>query len=145
VRKQLLFPSALLGVAFFAGASRAQAQIVNDIVADIPFAFHAGSSRFPPGKYTVRVPVDYSTRMMEIVSADGRYAAFFPVIDTMTTTVPDKPELVFRKYGNDYVLWKVFDMGNSTGVELPPTEDEKALTKGRTPEERRVPGTRQQK
>ena len=34
--------------------------------------------------------------MMEIVSADGRY---------------------------DDILWKVFDMGNSTGVELPPNAE----------------------
>ena len=31
-----------------------------DIVADVPFAFHAGSTRSPPGKYTLRVPVDYT-------------------------------------------------------------------------------------
>jgi len=37
----------------------------------------------------------------------------------------------------------VFDAGNSLGVELPLTEDEKPLIKGRTPEERRVPATRQ--
>jgi hypothetical protein len=145
VRKQLLFLSALLGVVFLLGASRAQAQIVNDIVADIPFAFHAGNARFPAGRYTLRVPVDFSSRVMEIVSADGRNAAFFPVIDAQVGTPPDKPVLVFRKYGDDYFLSKVFDMGSSLGVEVVPSQDEKAVSKGRTPEERRVGGTRQPK
>jgi hypothetical protein len=69
MRKQLLSLPALLGVVFALGAVRAQTQIVEDIVADIPFAFHAGSARFPAGKYTLKVPVEFGNREMEIVSA----------------------------------------------------------------------------
>lgn len=145
MRKQLLFLSALLVVVPLLGASRAQAQIVSEIVADVPFSFHAGSARFPAGRYTLRVPVDVGGRIMEIVSADGKNAAFFPVLDAQASTPPDKPVLVFRKYGDDYFLSKVFDQGNSLGVEIVPSPDEKALAKGRTPEERRVGGARQTK
>jgi hypothetical protein len=48
-----------LGVLFVLGASRAQAQIVEDIVADIQYPFHVGNARFPAGKYILKVPVEY--------------------------------------------------------------------------------------
>jgi hypothetical protein len=141
MRKPSLF---LLAAALsILAASRLQAQIARDIVADIPFPFHAGSARFAAGKYTLKVPVEFANTQMEIISEDGRNAAFFPVIAAQAGTTPEKPMLIFRKYGDDYFLWKVFDAGNSLGVEAPFSEDEKALSKGRTPEERRVGGNHQ--
>lgn len=140
MRKRLLSVSTLLGILSVLGASRAQAQIAHDIVADIPFAFHAGSARFPAGKYTLKVPVELANQEMEIVSADFKHAAFFPVISAQSSTTPDNPVLIFRKFGDDYYLWKVFDVGNNLGVEVVTSEDEKAKTKGKTSEEKRVGG-----
>jgi len=85
----------LLGVLFVLGASRAPAQIVEDIVADIPYPFHVGSSRFPAGKYILKVPVEFENRVL--------------------------------------------------GVEVVASEDQKAFTKGRTPEEQQVTGSHQKR
>jgi hypothetical protein len=69
----------------------------------------------------------------------------FPVISAQASTTPDKPGLIFRKYGDEYYLSKVFEAGNNLGVEVVTSEDEKASTKRRTSEERRVSGGHQKK
>lgn len=35
--------------------TKADAQIVGDMEANIPFQFHAGNSKLPPGKYVIHV------------------------------------------------------------------------------------------
>ena len=67
------------------------------------------------------------------------------MIDAHAGAVADKPQLVFRKYGDDYFLWKVFDAGSDLGVEVAESQYEKVLSKGRTPEERQISGRHQAK
>src|ERR671923_2055436 len=48
----LWLPIALvLAITMF--TARTQAQIVGDLEADIPFQFHAGNAKFPPGQYMI--------------------------------------------------------------------------------------------
>jgi hypothetical protein len=50
-----------------------------------------------------------------------------------------------RQVHPEYFLWKVFDRGNTLGIEVVASEDQKAYSKGRTPEEQRVTGEHQAK
>jgi hypothetical protein len=59
-------------------ASKADAQIVGDMEANIPFQFHAGNTKLPPGKYVVHALEDSDLTMMEISSADGSTSALCP-------------------------------------------------------------------
>jgi hypothetical protein len=59
--------------------TKADAQIVGDMEANIPFQFHAGNTKLPPGKYVVHVLEDSDLTMMEISSADGSTSALFQV------------------------------------------------------------------
>jgi len=61
--------------------TEAQAQITGDLEADIPFQFHAGNTKVPPGKYTIHVVDNSALTTMEISSADGSSSALFEVRD----------------------------------------------------------------
>ena len=49
--------------------SKAQAQIVGDLEVNIPFQFHAGNAKLPPGKYVIHM-LDNDFTVMEISRAD---------------------------------------------------------------------------
>src|SRR5712664_1059242 len=51
--RQLLSLFAGLVLALTIGATKAKAQIVGDMVANVPFEFHAGNAEFPAGEYRI--------------------------------------------------------------------------------------------
>ena len=98
--------------------SKAQAQIVGNLEADIPFQFHAGNTELPPGKYIIHVLDDSDLTIMEISSADGKVSALFDVREAEANSAPARNELIFNKYGNRYFLAKLFDEGNPSGSKV---------------------------
>ena len=104
-----------IGVALGMSTISAQGQIIGQLEANIPFTFHAGGAKLPPGKYTIHVLDNSDLGLMEIQSADGRTAALFQVQDAQASTDPKKSVLVFNHYGNRYFLSKLFDEGNKAG------------------------------
>jgi hypothetical protein len=103
------------------------AQIVGSIEVNIPFQFHAGSAKLPPGNYTIRVLDSSEPTIMEISSADGATSALFEVQNSEANSTPAKSELIFNKYGNRYFLSKVFDEGNPSGSALVKSSYEKRV------------------
>src|SRR5258708_14017607 len=78
------------------------AQIMGSIEVNIPFQFHAGNAKLPPGNYTIRL-LDYSEpTIMEISSADGSTSALFEVQDIQANSTPAKSQLIFNKYVSRY-------------------------------------------
>jgi hypothetical protein len=108
--------------------SKAQAQIVGDLEVNIPFQFHAGNAKLPPGKYVIHM-LDNDFTVMEISSADGSTSALFQVKDLETNSEPAKSELIFNKYGNRYFLAKLFDEGNPSGSQVLESNYEKKVNK----------------
>src|ERR1700719_781992 len=78
--------------------AKANAQIVGDIEAKIPFQFHAGNTKFPAGEYRIHVLDNSDLTMMEISSLDGSVSALFQVQDAETNSEPTRSELIFNKY-----------------------------------------------
>ena len=141
MRRQLMSIFMLLGLLLAFGASKAQAQVVGSVEADIPFQFHAGDAKFAPGKYTVRMLDDSDLMIMEISSADTRHSALFQVRQTEAKMDPAKTELVFNQYGDNYFLSQVFDEGNKYGSEVLESHYEKMMKKGGgQPVEHRIRG-----
>ena len=95
--------------------TKAKAQITGDLEVDVPFQFHAGNSKLPPGKYFIHVLDNSDLNIMEISSADGATSALFEVCGAEANSAPAKSELIFNKYGNRYFLAKLFDEGNPSG------------------------------
>src|SRR4029077_6522954 len=92
--------------------TKAHAHIVGELEANIPFQFHAGNTKLPPGKYVIHVLDNTDLGVMEISSADGSTSALFEVRNADANSAPAKNELIFNKYGNRYFLAKLFDEGN---------------------------------
>src|ERR1700682_5961959 len=84
--------------------SKTHAQIVGGLEADIPFQFHAGNAKLPPGKYIIHVLDNSDLKIMEISSEDGSTTALFEVRGAEANSAPAKRELIFNKYGNRYFL-----------------------------------------
>ena len=104
-----------IGVVLGMSTISAQGQIIGQLEADIPFTFHAGAAKLPPGKYIIHVVDNSDLALMEIQSADDRTSALFEVREAQASTEPKKTELIFNHYGNRYFLSKVFDEGEKLG------------------------------
>ena len=59
--------------------TKAQAQIVGTLEVDVPFQFHVGNVKLPPGKYNIHVLDNTDLTVMEISNTDGSSSALFEV------------------------------------------------------------------
>jgi hypothetical protein len=108
--------------------AKADAQIVGDIEANIPFQFHAGNTKFPAGEYRIHVMDNTDLSVMEISSMDGTVSALFQVRDAEANSDPAKTELIFNRYGDRYFLAKLFDVGNTAGSQVVESGYEKKIS-----------------
>ena len=115
MKQRVLCLLGFIGVVLGISAISAQGQVIGQLEADIPFTFHAGGTKLPPGKYVIHVLNGSDLTLMEIQSADGRTSALFEVREAQDSTSPKKTELVFNHYGNRYFLSKLFDAGDKVG------------------------------
>src|ERR1700741_1958830 len=120
-------------------STKAQAQIVGNLEVDIPFQFHAGNAKLPPGKYTIHLLENTDLTVMEITSVDNSTSALFEVERAQANSAPAKSELIFNKYGNRYFLAKVFEEGNQSGSEVLESRYEKRVGKKALEAQEHVP------
>lgn len=107
---------------------KAHAQIVGDVEANIPFAFHAGNAKLPAGQYRIHVLDDSDLTVMEITSADGSTSALFQVQEAEANTAPAKSELIFNKSGNRYFLAKLFQEGSPRSSQVLASRYQKGIS-----------------
>jgi len=119
--------------------SRAHAQITDTLEVNIPFQFHAGNTKLPPGNYSIHMLENSDLKFMEITSADGSTSALFEVHETDSSSTPAKGELIFNKYGNRYFLSKLFDEGNPSGNEVVESAYEKRTSQAAAEAQIHVP------
>ena len=105
--RQALSLFAGLVLALTIGAGKAKAQIVGDMVANVPFEFHAGNAEFPAGEYRIHSVDDSGLAVMQISTMDGSRSALFQVQESDASATPTKSELIFNKYGDQYFLSEV--------------------------------------
>jgi hypothetical protein len=114
MRIRLVSLMAVLGFAL-CGAGTVYAQIVGQIETKIPFPFYVGDAKLPAGDYVIRPLSDTDGTVMEISTPDGRNSALFEVRQSRDNTPPQRTELIFDKYGDHYVLAKLYDQGSAAG------------------------------
>jgi hypothetical protein len=115
--KAFLVSFVFLGLVTLLSPGRALTQIEGQIEANIPFPFYVGNAKFPPGDYIIR-RLSVTDGSMEISSPDSRISALFVVRQSQATATPSSTELVFDKYGNHFVLSKLYDQENRFGAAL---------------------------
>jgi hypothetical protein len=112
-----------------AGSTPAQAQVSDTVVADIPFGFMVRDTTLPAGRYTIKRLDSVNPNAMEIRNADGVEKLVFLVGSAQEVTRPDQTKLVFDRVGDQYFLSGICEEGNSTGVELKKSGEERELEK----------------
>jgi hypothetical protein len=110
---------AVLSIAGFAGLS-------GPIKANIPFDFMAGGKMLPAGAYTVSTGVNQST--LEVRNLKTKQTVF-AISQGLEVRAGSKPQLVFRRYGNQYFLAQATDY--SSGIELPKSKAEREAAKAK--------------
>ena len=115
MKQRVLCLAGFIGVVLSMSTISAHGQIIGQLEADIPFTFHAGGAKLPPGKYIINVLGGSDLNTMEIRSADDRTSALFEVRQAQDSTTPKNAELVFNHYGDRYFLSKLFDGGEKMG------------------------------
>jgi len=88
----------------FAGVLAINAHAQTKLIASIPFAFSAGKTTLPAGKYTITVLNPASDRkILQIRSLNGRSSAV--VLTTgIIGNASENAKLVFERYGDRYVF-----------------------------------------
>jgi hypothetical protein len=125
--RHLLTISVALVCALAIYPSKAHAQIVGDLEANIPFQFHVGDTKLPAGKYVIHMLDQTDLTVMEISGADGSTSALFGVRYAEAKSAPAKGELIFNKYGDRYFLARVFDEGSPSGATVDKSRYEKQI------------------
>jgi hypothetical protein len=82
---------------------------------------------------------DSDLTVMEITSADGSTSALFEVQDEVDNATSAKSELIFNKYGNRYLLAKLFDEGNPNGSQVVKSRYEKRISQAAAEAQAHVP------
>src|SRR5258708_6848890 len=102
LKKKLIYLFPVLGAILAIGGNKAQAQIVGEVRANIPFEFHAGNGMLPAGNYTLHVLNGADDSLIEIRNDDTRAAALLETRNARSKSLPQTAELLFDHTGNEY-------------------------------------------
>ena len=138
-RRYLLSLWIALGLALAVYPTKANAQIVADLLVNVPFPFHAGNAKLPAGDYHIHLLDDSNLTVMKITTVDGSLSALFQVQEADAKSAPARSELVFNKYGKDYFLATLFEEGSATSSQVPESPDEKTVGQQTMLAQERVP------
>ena len=117
--KRLFHTLMMIAVLVTLTANAAQAQTTNPqrVIANIPFAFTAGRTSLPAGKYTFTVVNPSSDRtVLQIRSVDGHASAMI-LTNSVSGIVAEKAKLVFERYDDVYVFTHAQVAGETTGFD----------------------------
>jgi hypothetical protein len=117
MKLKLIYLSLFLGAIFIVGGSnKAQAQVIGQLKASIPFDFHAGAATLPAGNYSIRVLDGPEDNTLEIRGDDNHIGALIETRDARSPILPKTSELLFNHTGSDYYLARIFDQENKDGA-----------------------------
>ena len=144
MKRQLMTLLVMLGLLIGMGTAKAQVNpVFGEIRANVPFEFHAGSTRFPAGNYVIKRLNESDPRILTISPVNGG-ATSMMMVHLQDNKVESKAnELVFNKYGSRFFLSSIAIAGYSNGNIVDKSQFEEVVSKGETPGEgRRVPASR---
>jgi hypothetical protein len=125
--RNLFFIVLTLALLVIAGGTSASAQVVDTVEADIPFDFTVGRQVLPAGHYTIKRLDDTRPGVMTIRGSDSRKTRIFLTGDAQIAKEPRHTELIFDRFGDQYFLSKIFEVGSNYGVELRKSRAERKL------------------
>ena len=114
------------GMLVLAGVQNASAQITDPVVFTTTFPFTVGYATVPAGSYTIR-PDDDNPVVFELTGEHG--SVFFETNGAQARETPSKTEVVFKRYGDGYVLKDIWLEGSDSGAETIEVEGERHAAK----------------
>ena len=119
----------LIGALVFAtmiAFSTVNAQSNNyELIANIPFAFSAGSQTLPAGEYRVTVVNPSSDqRVLKLTNTDGK--TVIVAMHSVEGKARNNARLVFHRYGDQFFLAQAWTASDPLGLEAPRTRAERA-------------------
>jgi hypothetical protein len=114
------------GLLLCAGIQNASAQITEPVEFTTSFPFTAGNATLPAGSYTI-TPDDDSPAMLRLSGANT--SVFVETQNAETNEIPGKTEVVFKRFGNGYVLKQIWIEGSKEGAETLTVEAEHHVAK----------------
>jgi len=119
-----------------AGIQNASAQITNPVEFTTTFTFTVGNATMPAGAYTIR-PDDDNPDILQLTGKQG--SVLFQTDAARAGRPAPKTEVVFKRYGDAYILKNVWLEGSDEGAETLPQEGERHVTKhGSSATEQRI-------
>ena len=116
------------------GVHSASAQVIGPVEFTTTFPFTVGYASVPAGSYTIR-PDEDNPRILELTGSET--GVFFQVENSRAPEIASQTEVVFKRYGEGYVLHDVWIEGSSNHAEAIQVEAEKHhANHGMTGEER---------
>jgi hypothetical protein len=110
------------------GATAASAQVTETMQFKTTFPFTVGNTTFPAGSFTVKPADDGDNTVLEISS--GKTVALLEVEpETMGPNQQVRDEVVFKKYGDQYVLCDIWDQADGSGVHAQTSRAEQRYAK----------------
>jgi hypothetical protein len=111
------------------GVTQAHAQVTETMRFQTTFPFTVGEITYPAGTYTIR-PANDQANIMEISS--GTKATIFTVdFEKAGPNRQVQDQVVFNKYGDQYVLSQIWDTADRSGAKLEATSVERRLAEQR--------------
>jgi hypothetical protein len=123
------------GILVLAGVQSASAQITDPVEFTTTFPFTVGYATVPAGSYTIR-PDDDNPEILLLTG--GRASVLFQTQSAAARETPSKTEVVFKRYGDGYVLKDIWVEGSSTGAQSVAVEGERHVAKLGSASEQRV-------
>jgi hypothetical protein len=110
------------GVFLIASVQNVSAQVLDPVEFTTTFPFTVGAGTVPAGSYTIR-PDDENPGILELQGRDR--TVFFEANNMSARTTPKETEVVFKRYGDGYILKDVWVAGSDTGAESVSAEGER--------------------
>jgi hypothetical protein len=116
IKRKLIYLFAVLCAILVVGGSKAQAQVISELKAKIPFEFHAGGATLPAGNYTINVLGGIESNLVEIRSDDNHSSALLQTMDVESGNQSKPAELLFDHTDGAYYLARIFNQNEDAGV-----------------------------
>ena len=114
------------GMLLLAGVQHASAQVIGPVEFTTSFPFTVGNATVPAGRYTIR-PDDDNPAILQLTGTHT--LVLFQTENLPLRQRPSKTEVVFKRYGDGYVLKDIWVEGSDTGAETMPVEGERHMKK----------------
>jgi hypothetical protein len=103
------------GILLLAGVHNASAQVTDAVKFKTSFPFTVGNATMPAGSYMIR-PDDSDPLVLQLIGPRG--SVFFETENATPRETPAKSEVVFKRYGDGYVLKDIWVAGPTEGAEV---------------------------